>query len=89
MHQINLIRRELREYFPWHGAQLDFLALLLVALYRAKTVNLTELASVFSNHHQLESNSKRLYSSLQLFKISGDKSSGKDAGYCATMDFKP
>lgn len=61
MHQINLIRRELREYLPWHGARLDLLALLLVALYRARTVNLTALASVFSNNRQWASNSKRLY----------------------------
>lgn len=70
MHQINLIRRELREYFPWHGARLDFLALVLVALYRARTVNLTELASVFSNNRQLESNSKRLYRFFRHYNFS-------------------
>ena len=61
MHQINLIRRELRQYFPWHGARLTFLALFLVALFRARTVNLVEIASVFANCRAIETNSKRIY----------------------------
>lgn len=61
MHQINLLRRELRQYFPWHGARLTFLALFLVALFRAKTVNLIEIASVFANCRAIETNSKRIY----------------------------
>lgn len=70
MHQINLIRRELRQYLPWHGARLTFLALFLIALFRAKTVTLSELASVFANGREIESNRKRIYRFFRHFSFS-------------------
>ena len=47
MNQINEIRAQLRPHRGWHGARLSFVALFLVALFRAKTVNLAELATGF------------------------------------------
>lgn len=36
MNQISEIRAQLRPYMGWHGARLSFVALFLVALFRAK-----------------------------------------------------
>ena len=69
MHQINLIRRELRQYLPWHGARLAFLAMFLVALFKAKTVNLTELAIVMPSSKAVEANSKRIYRFFRGFEF--------------------
>lgn len=69
MHQINLIRHELRAYLPWHGARLAFLAMFLVALFKARTVNLAELAVVLPNNRGIETNSKRIYRFFRSFEI--------------------
>ena len=69
MHQINLIRRELREYLPWHGARLTFLAMFLVALFKARTVNLSELAIVMPSQKTLEASSKRIYRFFSSFEF--------------------
>lgn len=60
MHQITLIQKTLQPHLGWHGARVRFLALFLVALFRVKTVNLTELATGFMGQAKLESNYKRL-----------------------------
>lgn len=44
MTQISLLQSTLN-YLPWHGAQLNFLAQLLIALFCIKTINLAEVAS--------------------------------------------
>ena len=59
MDQITLIRQTLQPYLDWHGARMTFLALFLVALFRVKTVNLSELATAFVGKAKTESNSKR------------------------------
>lgn len=69
MHQINLIRRQLREYLPWHGARLTFLAMFLVALFKAKTVNLAELAIVMPSQKTPEASSKRIYRFFRGFEF--------------------
>lgn len=61
MNQINLLRKELKTYLPWHGARLAFLAMFIVALFKAKTVNLAELAVVMPNNRVEQTNSKRIY----------------------------
>lgn len=60
MDHINLIRNTLKPHLHWHGARLNFLALFLIALFRVKTVNLSHIATAFSNHAQIDSNYKRL-----------------------------
>ncbi|MDJ1185748.1 IS4 family transposase, partial [Roseofilum sp. BLCC_M143] len=44
MQHSNSIREQLRPHLGWHGARLSFVALFIIALFRAKTVNLAELA---------------------------------------------
>jgi hypothetical protein len=60
MNQVTLIRKTLQLYLGWHGARVTFLALFLIALLRAKTVNLAELATAFVGRAKTESNYKRL-----------------------------
>ncbi len=60
MNQVTLIQKTLQPHLGWHGARVAFLALFLIALFRVKTVNLTELATAFIGKAKLESNYKRL-----------------------------
>lgn len=60
MNETSLLRETLRCYFPWHGARLSFPAQFLIALYRVKTVNLTEIATGFVGPTQVDSHYKRL-----------------------------
>ncbi len=60
MSQISEIRAQLRPHLGWHGARLSFVALFLMALFRAKTVNLAELATVWGGRAAEASNYKRM-----------------------------
>ncbi|ACB01072.1 MULTISPECIES: IS4-like element ISSysp2 family transposase [Cyanophyceae] len=73
MNQISEIRRQLRPHLGWHGARLSFIALFLVALFRAKTVNLAELATVWGGNAAEESNYKRMQRFFQSFDVNMDK----------------
>jgi len=72
MNEINRIQAALRPHLPWHGARLSFLALFLVALFRAKTVNLDKLANVFASRAKSDSNYKRLQRFLRSFHVDCD-----------------
>jgi len=69
MNNINLIRKTLKPHLKWHGARLSFLALFLIALFRVKTVNLSELSTGFMGKAKAESNYKRLQRFLREFEI--------------------
>ena len=73
MNQINEIRAQLRPHMGWHGARLSFVALFLVALFRAKTVNLTELATVWGTNAEEASNYKRMQRFFKSFDVNMDK----------------
>jgi hypothetical protein len=60
MDQINKIRAQFRPHMGWHGSRLSFIVLFLVALFRAKTVNLAELATVWLGNAEEASNYKRM-----------------------------
>jgi Transposase DDE domain len=60
MNQLTQIRQTLQPHLSWHGARIAFLALFLVALFRVKTVNLSELAVGFIGKAQTASHYKRL-----------------------------
>jgi len=57
----------------WHGARLSFVALFLVALFRAKTVNLFELATVWGTNAEEASNYKRMQRFFKAFDVNMDK----------------
>lgn len=69
MNQVTLIRKTLQPHLDWHGARVAFLALFLVALFRVKTVNLSELAIAFVGTAKTESNYKRLQRFLSDFEL--------------------
>ncbi|MDV2996776.1 MAG: hypothetical protein N4J56_006481 [Chroococcidiopsis sp. SAG 2025] len=69
MHQVTLIRKTLQPHLNWHGARVTFLALFLIALFRAKTVNFTELATAFMGKAKTESNYKRLQRFFRHFEL--------------------
>ena len=50
MNQIILLRQTLKPLLGWHGARLNFLARFLIALWRVKTINLSELAIGFRSN---------------------------------------
>ena len=43
-------------HLPWHGARLNFLSLFLVALFKVKTVNFTEIATALNPDAKINSN---------------------------------
>ncbi len=63
-----LLWQALETHLNWDGARLNFLAHFLVALYRVKTVNLVELASVFGGQASSESHYKRLQRLQRCFR---------------------
>lgn len=69
MTEISLLQSTLKSHLPWHGARLNFLAQLLIALFRVKTVNLAELATAFSGRVQQESDYKRLQRFFRYFEL--------------------
>lgn len=69
MNNINLLRQTLKPHLKWHGARLSFLALFLIALFRVKTVNLSELSTGFMGKAKTESNYKRLQRFLREFDL--------------------
>lgn len=60
MVQVTLLRQLLRSHFHWHGARLSFVALFLIALFRVKTVNFTQLATGFIGPATPASHYKRI-----------------------------
>lgn len=73
MSQISEIRNQLRHHLGWHGARLSFLSLFLIALFRAKTVNLAELATVWGGNTAEASNYKRMQRFFKSFDVNMDK----------------
>jgi hypothetical protein len=69
MYQITLIRQTLQPHLGWHGARISFLALFLVALFRVKTVNFSELAVGDLGKAQSASHYKRLQRFFRGFEL--------------------
>ena len=69
MSQLTLLRTALQQHLPWHGARLNLIAEFLIALFRVKTVNLTELATGFSGRAQVGSHYKRLQRFLRDYEF--------------------
>jgi len=73
MNQVTLLRQTLQPHLAWHGARLSFLAMFLIALFRVKTTNLTELASGFVGQAQTDSHYKRLQRFFRSFELNYDE----------------
>jgi hypothetical protein len=70
MASIRPLERILAENVAWHKARINFLAKFLIALIQVRTVNLTEIASVFAGRAKAASHYKRIQRFLRLFEIS-------------------
>ena len=68
---IDLLSIELRKHFDWHGARINFLANFLIALFKVKTVNFTQLATAFSckKTTNIDSHYKRIQRFFRFFVI--------------------
>lgn len=69
MEQINQLRAKLRPHLGWHGARLSFVAMFFIALFRAKTVNLAELAIVCGGEVETQSHDKRMQRFFRSFEV--------------------
>jgi hypothetical protein len=69
MTQLTLLRAALCPHLPWHGARLSLIAAFLIAVFRVKSVNLSELATGFSGQAQRASNYKRLQRFLREYEL--------------------
>jgi hypothetical protein len=70
MASIRPLERTLAENVDWNKARINFLAKFLMALIQVRTVNLTEIASVFAGRAKVESHYKRIQRFLRFFEIS-------------------
>lgn len=70
MASIRPLERTLAENVTWNKARINFLAKFLVALIRVRSVNLTEIASVFPGRAKVQSHYKRIQRFLRFFQIS-------------------
>jgi len=70
MASIRPLERTLAENVDWNKARINFLAKFLIALIQVRSVNLTEIASVFAGRAKVESHYKRIQRFLRGFQIS-------------------
>ena len=60
MDNVSSLRETLKPHLKWHGARLSFLSLFLIALFRVKTVNFTQLATGFIGPATTDAHYKRI-----------------------------
>ena len=70
MASIRPLERTLADNVDWNKARINFLAKFLIALIQVRTVNLTEIASVFPGRAKEASHYKRIQRFLRGFQIS-------------------
>ena len=69
MFELNTLRTKLQPHLGWHGACTLFVAAFLIALFRVKTVNLSELATAFPGLAKPESHYKRQQRFFRAFEM--------------------
>ena len=69
MTEITLIHQTLHQHFGWHGACPRFLTLFLMALFRVRTVNFSDLSVVMPSKAQASSCYKRLHRFFSGFEL--------------------
>lgn len=69
---VSALQAALAGHLPWPGARLNFLAQFLLALFKVRSVNLTELATGFGGKAQSASSYKRLQRFFRAFEIDYD-----------------
>ena len=69
MNELNTIRSKLQPHLGWHGARTLFVAAFIIALFRVRTVNLSELAGAFPGLAKRESKYKRQQRFFRFFTL--------------------
>ena len=69
MFELSTLREKLQPHLGWHGARTLFVAAFLIALFRVKTVNLSELATAFPGLAKPESQYKRQQRFFRAFEM--------------------
>jgi hypothetical protein len=69
MADMRLLERTLAENVTWNRARINFLARFIIALIEVRTVNLSEIASVFLGRAKRESHYKRVQRFLRFFEL--------------------
>ena len=69
MTDYSLLERTLADNLSWNRARIKFLAGFLLALFAAKTVNLSHIATFFAGQATADSNYKRIKRFLRFFEI--------------------
>jgi hypothetical protein len=69
MFHIEELSKILKLSFNWHGARIDFLTKFLLALFTARSVNLTKIAEAFAGFAKIDSHYKRLQRFFREFKL--------------------
>lgn len=69
MFELNTLRAKLQPHLGWHGARTLFVAAFIIALFRRKTVNLSELAVAFPGRAKPESHYKRQQRFFRAFEL--------------------
>lgn len=69
MNEITRLHEILQQQLHWHGARIQFLCLFLIALFRVRTVNLSELSLAFAGSAKPTSSYKRLQRFLREFEF--------------------
>lgn len=69
MFELNTLRARLQPHLGWHGARTLFVAAFIMALFRARTVNLSELSVAFPGRAKPESHYKRQQRFFRSFEL--------------------
>lgn len=69
MLELTALRTKLQPHLGWHGARLAFVVAFLIALFRAKTVNFSELAPAFPGKAKIDSHYKRQQRFFREFEV--------------------
>ena len=69
MKHINELSNILNKHFNWHKSRIEFLAQMLRAIIAVRTVNLAQIAIVFSSKSKVESSYRRIQRFFKLFKF--------------------
>lgn len=69
MFELNTLRARLQPHLGWHGARTLFVAAFIIALFRRKTVNLSELSVAFPGQAKPDSHYKRQQRFFRAFEL--------------------
>ena len=69
MSEINELSEMLNQCFKWNKARMNCFTRMLIGVIKARTVNLTEIALMFSGKVKLESNYRRIQRFLHEFSL--------------------